>query len=88
MPEASRWRAMTSSRPSCSAACREASRPAVKALWDEAETRAGSDFEQLFTHIRAMYRLPEGKVISDIRAIATETAAHSRSSSASCGPRR
>ena len=51
----------------------EASRPAVKALWDEAETRADSDFEQLFTHIRAMYRLPEGKVISDIRAIATET---------------
>ena len=47
--------------------------PAVKAIWDEAETRADSDFEQLFSHIRAMYRRPDGKVISDIRAIAAET---------------
>jgi hypothetical protein len=50
----------------------EASRPAAKALWDEAESHADGDFEQLFSHIRAMYRLPEGKVISDIRAIAAD----------------
>lgn len=50
----------------------EAARPAVKALWDEAEKRADRDFEQLFSHIRAMYRPSEGKVISDVRAVAAE----------------
>lgn len=50
----------------------EEARPVAKAMWDEAERRADVDFEQLFSHIRAMYRLPEGKVISDIRKIAEE----------------
>jgi hypothetical protein len=51
----------------------EGARAAVKATWDAAALCAGADFEQLFSHIRAMYRLPDGKVISDIREIAAET---------------
>lgn len=49
------------------------SKPAAKDIWDEAEVRAGADFEQLFSHIRAMYRLPDDKVISHIRQIAVDT---------------
>jgi hypothetical protein len=45
---------------------------AAKVIWEKAEARAGSHFEQLFSHIRAMYRRPDDKVISDIRQIAAE----------------
>jgi hypothetical protein len=49
-----------------------ASAPAAKAIWDKAEGRTGAHFEQLFSHIRAMYRRPDDKVIFDIRQIADE----------------
>ncbi len=51
----------------------DAAKTATKAIWDAAESSVGASFEQLFSHIRAMYRLPDDKVISDIRRIATET---------------
>ena len=51
----------------------DAAKTAAKAIWDKAEVSVGADFEQLFSHIRAMYRLPDDKVISDIRRIAAET---------------
>ena len=45
---------------------------AAKAIWEKAEARAGAHFEQLFSHIRAMYRRRDERVISDIRQIAAE----------------
>lgn len=45
---------------------------ACTAIWNEAEQRLGEGFEQLFSHIRAMYRGPDEKVISDIEEIADE----------------
>ena len=44
----------------------------VTDIWNNAQDRAGKDFEQLFSHIRAMYGPREDKVISDIRRIADE----------------
>jgi len=49
-----------------------ASATAAQAIWEKAEARAGAHFEQLFSHIRAMYRRPDDKVIADIRQIAAE----------------
>src|SRR5262245_44637780 len=45
---------------------------AARAIWEKAEARVGATFEQLFSHIRAMYRRPDDKVIADIRQIAAE----------------
>jgi hypothetical protein len=45
------------------------------AHWGEAETRAGSDFESVFSHIRVMYGRPKGDVITGIRAIAAQSGA-------------
>jgi hypothetical protein len=49
-----------------------ASATAAQAIWEKAEARTGAHFEQLFSHIRAMYRRPDDKVIADIRQIAAE----------------
>ncbi|KAB2851763.1 MAG: DUF262 domain-containing protein [Hyphomicrobiaceae bacterium] len=46
---------------------------AAAACWNEAEARLGTDFESLFSHIRAMYGRPGGNVIAGIRAIAAES---------------
>jgi hypothetical protein len=42
-------------------------------LWEDAETRLGSDFDQFFSHVRAMHGRLDGKVISGIRRIAKES---------------
>ena len=44
----------------------------VTEIWNRAQDRAGKDFEQLFSHIRAMYGRRDDKVISDIRQLADE----------------
>jgi len=41
-----------------------------RTVWKEAETRLGGEFEQLFSHIRAMYRRTSDRVISDLAEIA------------------
>jgi hypothetical protein len=41
-------------------------------VWAEAERTLGDGFEQLFSHIRAMYERPDSRVILGIRQIATE----------------
>jgi len=46
------------------------STPTARALWTEAETRLGDDFEALFSHIHAMYGRPGARVISDVMEIA------------------
>jgi uncharacterized protein DUF262/uncharacterized protein DUF1524 len=51
----------------------EASKSAVTAVWESAEGCASTDFEQLFSHIRAMYPLSDGRVIAAIRQIAADT---------------
>jgi len=46
--------------------------PRCTAIWSEAETLLGAQFESLFSHIRAMYARPGGKVISDILKICSD----------------
>jgi hypothetical protein len=43
--------------------------PRCMAIWNDAETRLGAQFESLFSHIRAMYGRPGGQVISGIVGI-------------------
>jgi hypothetical protein len=40
------------------------------AVWNEAETRLGDEFENLFSHIRAMFGRPGGQIIAGILGIA------------------
>ncbi len=49
-----------------------ASEPVCTSLWKAAEGRLGEHFEQFFSHVRGMYRRPDGRVIADIKAIAAE----------------
>lgn len=42
----------------------------VTAIWDEAETRLGDQFESLFSHIRVIHGRTSPNVISAVRAIA------------------
>jgi hypothetical protein len=42
-------------------------------VWAEAERTLGDGFEQLFSHIRAMYERPDSRVILGIRQIAAES---------------
>jgi hypothetical protein len=46
--------------------------PQCLQIWSEAEALLGSEFESLFSHIRAMYARPGGKVISDIMKICSD----------------
>src|SRR5262245_52749577 len=42
-------------------------------VWADAERTLGDGFEQLFSHIRAMYERPDSRVILGIRQIATDS---------------
>src|SRR5262245_2554094 len=42
-------------------------------VWADAERTLGDGFEQLFSHIRAMYERPDSRVIHGIRQIATDS---------------
>jgi hypothetical protein len=48
-------------------------RQQAAAIWAEAERMLGDGFEQLFSHIRAMYERPDSRVIGGIRQIADES---------------
>jgi hypothetical protein len=50
----------------------QAAAPAARAMWHEAESRLGSDFEQLFSHIHAMHGRPGSRVISGTLEIAAK----------------
>ena len=54
------------------AACRPHRRQPPRRSGKRPKLAPASHFEQLFSHIRAMYRRPDDKVISDIRQIAAE----------------
>jgi hypothetical protein len=45
----------------------------VTAIWDEAETRLGNQFESLFSHIRAIHGRNSPNVISAVRTIAARS---------------
>jgi hypothetical protein len=49
------------------------SQTAACATWDELDSRFGSDFESLFSHVRAMYGRPGSHIIAGIRTVAAET---------------
>jgi hypothetical protein len=46
--------------------------PHCVAIWDLAKDRLGKDFEDLFSHIRAMFGRPGGQVIAGVKEIAEE----------------